>query len=104
MSEYTKERCAVQNAARKFSSESGRRNMEPMFNQGALLIFNSELLPKNKDFVIFYDLTTKEVYFRQYVVDGKDTYLKAFDAMYSVFKNTQFNILGVLVESRNTFK
>lgn len=78
--------------------------MEPLFNRGTLLIFNSSSEPKNGDYVIFTLAKNKELLFRQYFKDGKDIYLKAIDALYESYKGTQVTIFGVLIESRNHFK
>lgn len=87
-----------------FATQLENVSMEPLFNQGSLLVFNSEISPKSKDFVIFFNVNDKEIYFRQYHIDGKNIYMKAFDSMFGVFQNADIKILGVLIESRNTFK
>lgn len=87
-----------------FATKLENSSMEPLFNQGTLLIFNSEIKPKNSDYIIFYTNRDKEIFFRQYFLDGKEIYLKAIDTMYKTFNNTEITILGVLIESRNIFK
>jgi len=87
-----------------FATKLENSSMEPLFHQGTLLIFNSELKPKNGDFIIYNNKKDKEVFFRQYFIDGKDIYLKAIDTMFNNFKSTEIVTLGVLIESRNIFK
>lgn len=76
--------------------------MEPLFNQGTLLIFNPDIAPKNGDYVIFS--CDNEILFRQYFIDGKEIYLKSIDTMFKSFKQNDIEIFGVLIESRNHFK
>lgn len=78
-------------------------SMEPLFNQGTLLIFNSENKPKNGDYIIFLN-DDNDILFRQYFIEGKEVYLKAIDAMFKAYEATNITILGVLIESRNIFK
>lgn len=78
-------------------------SMEPLFNHGTLLIFNSEIKPKNGDYIIFLN-EDKDIFFRQYFIEGKEIYLKAIDTMFKAFKAIDITILGVLIESRNLFK
>lgn len=86
-----------------FAAVLENSSMEPLFNQGTLLIFNSENKPKNGDYIIFLN-EDKDIFFRQYFIDGKEIYLKAIDTMFKVFKAIDITILGVLIESRNIFK
>jgi hypothetical protein len=87
-----------------FAVKLENTSMEPIFNQGSILIFDPSKKPRSKDFVVFSVDSTKHVFFRQYYSDGDDVYLKAVDAMYQTFKNEKITIHGVLIESRNKFK
>lgn len=79
-------------------------SMEPLFNQGSLLIFNAGLFAKSKDFVIFHHKKDNQIYFRQYLSEGSNIYFKTFDIIFTEFKSGDITMLGVLVESRNIFK
>ena len=89
-----------------FATTLENPSMEPLFNRGTLLIFDSLLKPKNADYVIFSINKDKdiEINFRQYFIDGKDIYLKAIDTMYKSYKNDNLVVHGTLIESRNHFK
>ena len=78
--------------------------MEPLFNRGTLLIFNSLAKPKNGDYVIFSLPQNKELLFRQYFIDGEEIYFKAFNSFYKNYTCNQPTIFGILIESRNHFK
>lgn len=79
-------------------------SMEPLFQQGCILIFDPTVRPNNSDYVFFSLKKTQEVFFRQYFHDGGDVYLNSIDKMYKNFKNENIVIHGVLIESRNHFK
>jgi Peptidase S24-like len=87
-----------------FAVKFENTSMEPIFNQGSILIFDSVKRPRNADFIIFSVNETGQVFFRQYFTDGDDVYLKSVDIMYKNFRNEKITIHGVLIESRNQFK
>ena len=86
-----------------FATRLENSSMEPLFLQGTLLIFNSQLKPKNRDYVIFRINSGSDVFFRQYFVDGTYIHLKSADNLYKSFNGLEISIFGVLVESRNHF-
>lgn len=87
-----------------FAIKLENTSMEPLFNQNSILIFNPSKKPRSGDFIIFSTKKTRQIFFRQYFIDGNDIYLKSFDSMYKNFKNENIIIHGVLIESRNEFK
>ncbi|MCE3237371.1 MAG: SOS-response transcriptional repressors (RecA-mediated autopeptidase) [Gammaproteobacteria bacterium] len=79
--------------------------MEPFFQRGTLLLFNSLGNPRNGDYVIFSLAKNNDVLFREYFREGKTTYFKAMNPLYESYKcNNPATIFGVLIESRNHFK
>lgn len=87
-----------------FAIQLDGKSMEPLFKMGSILIFDPHLNPKTGNFIIFTLVKSNDTLFRQLLIDGKDTYLKAADPMYRVISNENLVIHGVLVESRYCFK
>lgn len=86
-----------------FAVQLESTSMEPAFKKGALLIFDSSKKPESEDYVLFKLKSSNEIMFRQLLKEGRKTYLKAADPMYTVIKEHVI-IIGVLVESRYEFK
>lgn len=93
---------------RAFATEMKETSMEPVFRRGAQLVFDPELQPKDRDFVLVKLNELKTPIFRLLLVDGNDQYLKPLNSDLSNFKTRlledSHTILAVLVESRTSFQ
>lgn len=71
----------------------------PPFIKGSILIFDTKKRPKSGDYVLF--ITNKDVFVRQYLVDGKNICYKASNSEHKTFINPKVSpLLGVLIEAR----
>lgn len=70
----------------------------PPFIEGSILIFDTKKQPKNEDFVL--SIIEKDVFVRQYLVDGNNICYKAGNGGHKTFINPKATLLGVLVEAR----
>lgn len=78
--------------------------MTPDFPIGTTIIVDGNKTPKNNDFVVFYDLNTETALFRQYILDGKDVYMKPLNNHYPI-KQTHSDMIvcGVVIFSFRRF-
>lgn len=70
----------------------------PPFIEGSILIFDTQKLPNNEDFVL--SIIENNVFVRQYLVDGDNICYKAGNGGHKTFINPTARLLGVLVEAR----
>ncbi len=76
-------------------------SMMPKFQENSYLIINTNLEPKNNDFVIYYDTNKKSILFRKLIIENKDQYLCAIYPGFDAIKlDKNFISLGIVVESR----
>ncbi|MDP3704963.1 MAG: LexA family transcriptional regulator [Legionellaceae bacterium] len=70
----------------------------PPFIEGTVLVFNTNKQPNTQDYVLIQ--IEKNIFVRQYLVDGQDICFKASNPQHKTFINPGVTILGVLVEAR----
>ncbi|MCL5261043.1 MAG: helix-turn-helix domain-containing protein [Gammaproteobacteria bacterium] len=82
--------------------------MEPRFPDGTLLLIDTSIPYKDKDFVIAHIEQQPEVIFRQLLFDGNNIALKPlnsdFKTIYLEKNKDRYSIKGVLVEARISCK
>lgn len=79
------------------------KSMYPRFEQGTIVIMNTERLPNHQDFVLAYIDSTEDIVFRQLEIDNnKEKILHPINiAMYKPINITnEDKIIGTLVEAR----
>jgi len=76
--------------------------MMPRFEEGTLILFDAEIKPKDKDYVLAYLSITNEIIFRQFVKNGKDNVLHPLNTHgYKPIIMSQTDIIyGVMREAR----
>ncbi len=91
----------------RFKVEYYGEDMSPFFGNGAILEFDKNIQPKNKDFVLALIKTALEkpiIVFRRYLDGATEKYLEPMNAQFkSIPIRSDDQILGVLVESYNKF-
>jgi transcriptional regulator with XRE-family HTH domain len=79
-------------------------SMEPLFPRGSILIFDPELLPKDRSYALISLQNTNIIIFRQILIDVNQQYIKPLNLDFSSFKmkilDTNDKILATLCESR----
>lgn len=79
-------------------------SMEPLFPKESILIFNSNISPTERQYILVYLKAEKSIMFRQLLIDGNDRYLKALNPDFKLRELHSNDIIkGTLVESRNNF-
>lgn len=82
-------------------------NMEPLFQEKSILIFDPEKLPKHRDFVLVNLNKLEVVKFNRLFVDGNHRYLKQEkmdgNADLTKIHPTNDRIIGTLIEARMMF-
>ncbi|OGO93516.1 MAG: hypothetical protein A3F10_05690 [Coxiella sp. RIFCSPHIGHO2_12_FULL_42_15] len=77
-------------------------SMEPKFEENSTLIFDKDIIPENKNYVLAR-VDEKDIVFRQYIKEKDLIILKALDRDYESIRPKKFEILGVLIETRIKF-
>lgn len=78
--------------------------MAPMFPEGSTIIVDAQLKPKHKDYIVAYLQDRDEVFFRRFLIDGKDLYLKPINPDFKTLHiDEAFECLGVVIQSQNNF-
>jgi SOS-response transcriptional repressor LexA len=79
--------------------------MSPTFNEGTILVIEPAMLPNNRDFVVVAIKGQNNAVFKQYLIDGDDTYLKSINNEY---RTVQFDkastVVGTLVQARSDYR
>jgi transcriptional regulator with XRE-family HTH domain len=81
--------------------------MEPQFPDRTLLIIDPEANIENLDHVLVIPTGKKIPIFRQVMIDGDEKYLRTLNPTFNEFvkfDEEAYNSLGVMVQSRQTFK
>lgn len=90
-----------------FATIMPNSSMEPLFNQGATLIFDPNIQPTDRCYALAKVGDNKTVIFRQLLIDADYQYLKPLNPDLNQFQmrllGDNDKILGCLVESRNSF-
>lgn len=90
-----------------FATTMPNSSMEPLFQQGATLIFDPSTQPSDRSYVLAKIGDNNVVTFRQILIDADYQYLKPLNPDLNQFQmrllSTNDKILGCLVESRNVF-
>ena len=74
--------------------------MTPEFSIGTTIIIDGNKVPKNRDYVIFYDLNSDTALFRQYVIDGQEIYMKPLNNNYPIKQaHSDIIVSGVVIFS-----
>lgn len=74
--------------------------MTPDFPIGTTIIIDGKKMPKNNDFVVFYDLGIDTALFRQYVLDGREVYMKPLNSNYPIKQmHSDITVCGVVIFS-----
>lgn len=83
-------------------------SMEPIFPKGSTLIFDPEITPKDRSFVLVELNESHTFVFRQMLIDVDQQYLKPLNPDLNNFKmrilSLEDRIRGVLVEARQSYK
>ena len=79
--------------------------MTPDFPIDTLIVIDGAKQPKNGDFAVFYDKKSDNTLFRQYIIDGKDIYLKPLNNHYPTIKYSvdDLTICGTVIRSLRNF-
>lgn len=82
-------------------------SMEPIFARGSLLIFDPEITPKDRNYVLVQLQDNNLFVFRQLLIDMDHKYLKPLNPDLNAFKmrllNKEDKTIGVLIEARQIF-
>lgn len=82
-------------------------SMEPIFSRGSVLIFDAELLPKDRSYVLVRLEDDHGFIFRQLLVDADHKYLKPLNPDLNAFKmrllRMRDEVVAVLVEARQAY-
>jgi SOS-response transcriptional repressor LexA len=82
-------------------------SMEPIFARGSLLIFDPEITPKDRNYVLVQLQDSNLFVFRQLLIDMDHKYLKPLNPDLNAFKmrllNKEDKTIGVLIEARQIF-
>jgi SOS-response transcriptional repressor LexA len=74
--------------------------MEPRFPEGTRLLINSDLKPRNRDFVVVHIEGEELPHFKQLLIDGKNYYLKPFNPDFRAFLlDKPYRFLGTMAEA-----
>lgn len=79
--------------------------MKPDFPVGSLIVIDGLKQPQTGDFALFYDIKNDNTLFRQYIIDGKDIYLKPLNNNYPTNKYISSDLLicGTVIRSIRNF-
>lgn len=87
-----------------FAVEVAGDSMWPDFIEGTLIIVDPTLNPKHRNYVLCQLNKTNEIVFRQYIEEQDEKFLKPINYAYKTIPlQKKDNILGVIIQSRNTF-
>ena len=79
--------------------------MAPTFNEGTILVIEPAMAPNNRDFVVVAIKGQANAVFKQFLIDGDDTYLKSINNEY---RTVQFDksstVVGTLVQARSDYR
>lgn len=79
-------------------------SMEPLFPIGSILVFNTNIIAVERQYILVHLKNEDVVVFRQLLVDGNDRYLKALNMDFKLRELHEVDIIkGTLIESRNNF-
>lgn len=79
--------------------------MSPTFNEGTILVIEPELKPKNRDYAVVAIKGHTNAVFKQYLIDGDDTYLKSINDEFRTIQVDKSNtIIGTLVQARTDYR
>lgn len=79
--------------------------MLPRFPENTLLIIDPKEQPSDRDFVIAHIANQKQAVFRQFLLNGDDTYLKPLNVDFNMtLLDKKSRLLGVMVQARMDFK
>jgi SOS-response transcriptional repressor LexA len=83
-------------------------SMEPLFQLGSILIFDPQLIPHDRSYILAKLTDTNSYLFRQLLIDADHQYLKPLNPDLSNFKmkllENNDKVLACLVESRFNFQ
>lgn len=75
--------------------------MLPIFHEDHLVIIDSEKLPHNRSYAVVYIAKTKEVVFRQLLIDNKSQILKPLNSIFAAYTLTPNDlIIGTAIHLR----
>jgi len=85
-----------------FAFRLSDKSLFPRLEKDTLIIINTDITAKNKDFVLVYLSESEDIIFRQYELENNKTLLKPFNTeLYKIVeKKPDDIILGVMVEAR----
>lgn len=87
-----------------FAVEVAGDSMWPDFTEGTLIIVDPSLTPKHRNYVLCQPHKTNELLFRQYIEERDEKFLKPINYVYKTIPlQKKDTILGVIIQSRNTF-
>ena len=79
-------------------------SMWPDFIEGTLIIVDPTLSPNHRNYVLCQLHKTNEIVFRQYIEERDEKFLKPINYAYKTIPlQKKDSILGVIIQSRNTF-
>ena len=82
-------------------------SMEPLFPKGSILIFDPEIEPQDRNFILVKSQASGSYFFRQLLIDMGYKYVKSLNPDLSTSKlhllNQEDKIIACLVESRNNY-
>jgi SOS-response transcriptional repressor LexA len=83
-------------------------SMEPYFPKGSLLILDPEKVPTDRCFVLVDITESNTIIFRQYLLDGENSYLKALNPDLNTFPmrilSKEDKVFGVMIEFRHQYE
>lgn len=82
-------------------------SMEPQFRKDTILIFDPDITPKDRNFVVVKLKQHEDMIFRQLLIDEPDYFLKSLSPDFEQFPmktlTTEDKIVGVLVQARQNY-
>lgn len=83
-------------------------SMEPRFSSGSTLIFDPDLQPKDRSFVLILQHGKHLPQFKQLFMDGADYHIKSLNPEFegsklSYIEPDKFRLIGVMVQARTDF-
>ena len=87
-----------------FAVEINGDSMWPDFTEGSLIIVDSEIIAKHRNYILCRLHKTNEILFRQYIEERNEKFLKPINYAYKTIPLQKNDvILGVVIQSRNKF-
>jgi SOS-response transcriptional repressor LexA len=93
-------------APESFALEIKDTTMAPRFPEGTLIVVDTGLRPRDRDYAVVHINNHKSPTFKQILIDGHSTYLKPINPDFKTIEleKDKYRFLGVMVQARMDFK